>query len=341
MAGIDDYKQSLEGINSHFGQGNKRATGSLVDYQNQVNHYQDYLNQLDEYSNTHGKDEGFDYTKWKLYRDYASGQLKNAQDSYSSAIGSQNAAQAGKLEQANIKENSLKYAQAALKAQGIEGQGVGGSVMAGINNQYGSNVAAIENTKNEQQNAILNAYKDAANIARGNVENSVLEHEQNARNDSFALASELMNNGSSYDRVIELYGDKLSNEQKAVLQETYKNAGGIDNEWLTSHNVTSEGFTTYEDMVNSELRTENIDYTIKDVANEAKILIDQYTTGRQNGDCVRLEHEGGGSTNGLYMIYYNGKWYKTNKSQYDAATNKGWFKGGKLKDDKSTGTFKN
>ena len=345
----NDSSTSLEGINAKYGTAPK-VTGSTQDYLNQKNHYQEYLDELNKYQAEHSGDSGFDYTKFKLYSDYANNGLKKAQESYDAAVATDNNALNAKAEQANIKDQALKYAQTSLDAQGLGSQGVGASVQAGIGNQYGSNVASIDNEKGAEKNSIMTAYQQEANADRRAVESAAIEQEQNTKNDYYALASEMMNNGVDFDRVKELYGDKLNKEQLdslTALNDTARGYTDNDEEWLKSNATDSRGMTSYEDFVSSGMRTEDTGYKASDdVSNEIKLLFDNYTAGRENGDVVRLQHHGNGSTNGIYLIYYNGAWYKTDKAHWDSATNRGMLENSRFQtkwnnnpDFESRGTF--
>ncbi len=117
--------------------------------------------------------------------------------------------------------------------------------------------------------------------------------------------------------------DDFTDDQKKMFDYYYASysKGFEDPTWIEKNTTNSQGFTSYQAMLDAGIKTENIKYDISDVANEALLLFDRYTTGRQNGDAVRLQHHGGGSQNGIYLIYYNGKWYKTDKAHYDNATN--------------------
>lgn len=339
--GDEDKKEfaTLEEINAYYGGKNKpSADGSVAGYQSQQAHYQDYINALDNYGEAHGNDGDFNPTLFNLYRDYANKGYSNASSAYAQAKATEEGAINTKAQISNMREQSLKYAANAIAAQGFGSQGISESTITGISNNAQAQRIAAELARKDSQDSLFNTYMQTANDLESAKISDTAGSARNEQNDAFELASEMLNNGVSYDEVIKLYGDQMSTMQIATLDALTR-----DSRWLSGKTTDGQGYGTYEEMLANDVRTENTDYGISDVADEAKLLFNEYSDSekRENGDCVRLEHEGGGSTNGVYMIYYNGKWYKTTKAQYEKATNKGWFKGGKLKKEQSSGTFAN
>ena len=328
---------TLEEINAAYGGTNKPTPdGTFAGYKTAESHYQQYLNDLNDYGKEHGGDGDFNQTLFSLYQNYANQGLSNAKSAAAQAKASEEGAMNSKVQLGNMKEQALKYALNGVNASGLGGTGASESAMAGIGTNYMNQVNAVDIAKGQENATIFDSYVTMANELENKKATEHAESVRESQNQAFELASEMLNNGMSYDEVIELYGDQMSEMQLRTLDALTR-----DSSWLGAHTVDGAGYRSYEEMLANDVKTENLDYNVSDVSKEAKLLFDEYTDGRENGDCVRLEHKGGGSTNGMYLVFYNGRWYKTTKSEYNKATNKGWFKGGELEADKSSGTFTN
>lgn len=216
----EGWKDSLAGINSYYEAGKPANGGTAEDMKNGVNHWQAYLDELDKFQAANGSNEDFDQTQFKLYRDYASNSLKNAQDSYAATLAQENAAQNSKMEQANMKEQALKYAQMSMDAQGLGSQGVNGSLQAGIGNQFAENSANIDKEKAEAQQSNFAQYQQMANDNKGRLEEEVYEHEQSVKNDKFALASEMLNSAET-EEDIQKIKDAYYNQMTPEQQKTF------------------------------------------------------------------------------------------------------------------------
>lgn len=335
MAGIDDYKNSLEGIIGHYGGSNAiKSDGTVKGYQDEFSQYESYLKDLDDYNAAHSGDATFDATKFNLYRNHVNESMNNAKTAFNQAKASEVGAMSSKAQLDNMKEQAIKYAMNTVKAQGMGDTGASESAITGVANNYMNQVNAVDIAKGEEQASLFDSYRTSANAKEQALNDRQVEESNNA----FQLAAEMMNNGSSYDKVIELYGNSLDARQKATLKESYSTAGGFENDWLKANTTDGQGFTNYDEMKESGVRLANSEYTISDVSDEVKELTKYYTSDRAEGDCVKLEH-GSDSNKYIYMIYHNGKWYKTDASHYNSAANKGYFKKGSLVKGDSTGTF--
>lgn len=282
-----------------------------------------------------------DYSRYSILRDYVNGQRKSAEDYYRNLQLLEANAKDAKVTQGILRDQSMKRANVTLDAAGLGGSGVGQSYITGIGNSYASGIGAIDRSLAEGKQDAYSQYEQMAREASIANEDALNAQEREASDSNYSLASEMLNAGVDLETVLAHYGEGLSETQKMTLTDLWEanqgSAQTTDSDWIKSNAVNQQGFKSYDEMVAADVRTENVRYGIDDVADEARLLFSRYTTGRQDGDCVRLEHDGGGSTNGVYMIYYKGSWYVTDKSHYDSAANKAKFKGSEYRE--GTGTF--
>ncbi len=235
-----------------------------------------------------------------------------------------------KIQASVAKDQAQKYIGASLSNAGFAGQGIAESTRTGIMGSYGKAITAADET--HQANLL--------DISKQRAEETELAGEEKWQSAMTMLQQATSKEDLDYVKT-SFYND-MTDDQKKMFDyyyASYSNDLGTrdDPEWLKANTVNSQGYGSYDEMLKGGLRTDNIDYGVEDVEKEALLLFDRYNVGRQDGDVVRLEHQGGGSTNGVYLIYYNGKWYKTDKSHYDGAQNKAFFKGAKFQS--GTGTF--
>ena len=284
-----------------------------------------------------------DYSRYSILRDYVNGQRKSAEDYYRNLQLLEANAKDAKVTQGILRDQSMKRANVTLDAAGLGGSGVGQSYITGIGNSYASGVGAIDRTLAEGKQDAYSQYEQMAQEASIANEDAMHAQEREASESNYSLASEMLNAGVDLETVLSHYGEGLSDTQKQTLTDLWNASQGTavttDSEWIKSNTTNSQGFKSYDEMVAANLRTENVKYGIDDVGDEARLLFDRYTTGRQDGDCVRLQHHGGGSTNGIYLIYYKGSWYATDKAHYDAAANSAFIEGSTFHSDRSKGTF--
>ena len=329
---------SLDELSSFFNSTKPGNDGSAEGAKGTRDYWRDYDDALKQ---LHDEGNSGDYATYSILRDYVSGERKRSEDYFNNIQLLAANAKDAKVEQGILKDQSLKRAQVSIDAAGLGGSGVGQSVMTGIGNQYATNVGAIDRAAEEGRQGAYEAYQQLANDNRIANEDAMHAQEQESNNSAYSLASEMLNAGVDLETVLSHYGEGLSDTQKQTLTDLWNASQGTanttDSEWIKSNTTNSQGFKSYHEMVDADVRTENVRYGIDDVADEARLLFDRYTTGRKDGDCVRLEHYGGGSTNGVYMIYYKGSWYVTDKSHYDSAANKAFFKGGSF--NSGSGTF--
>lgn len=233
--------------------------------------------------------------------------------------------------QANVaQEQANKYVANSLASAGYGSQGMAESTRLGIANTYQKAIASADET--HQQNLI-------------DIENQRQTDAEATSNEDWQSAMTMLQQATSLqdlDYVKSNFYDSMTDKQKKMFDYYYASYSKslnneVDPDWLKSNTVNEVGYSSYADMVAGDLKTENIKYGIDDVKNEATLLFDSYTQGRENGDVVRLQHHGGGSTNGIYLIYYQGKWYKTDEAHYNSATNKAFFEDSQFKS--GTGTF--
>lgn len=317
MANIDDYKDqalggqggvvTIDSINAKYGKA-PAVDGTTEGYKKSVDNWQAYLDELD------GMTDKGDYTKWKLYRDYANSGLNKAKESYAAAVAKDTNALNSKMEQANIKEQSLKYAQASLDAQGLGSQGVGASVQAGIGNQYAGNNAAIDVQKSAEKNDILSSYQTYANDMRGQVKDQEFQQNQATKNDAFSLASELINSGVPMEKVKELYGDQLDAKQLGTLEALY--------------DTTVDKFEINKPMTNQSELNAMTYFTGSDgqgrvqafgdhFAYESNMLIHYATSGQVKENGVVMVQNGEGDT--VYLKWTNRGYVRSDVNEYNKA----------------------
>lgn len=334
---------SLDQLTEYYKTTKPTNDGSTAGARAENDYWKNYASDLEQ---IHAEGNSGDYSAYSILRDYVNGQSKSSEDYLNNLrLLEANAADA-KVQAGILRDQSMKRAHVAIDAAGIGNSGVGQSVQTGIGNQYSASLTDIERSAEEGRQGAYESYRQLASDAAIANEDAMHAQAQEQNNSSYTLASEMLNSGMDIDTVLEHYGEgltdfqkmslmDLANAQKAQTDGTSTNA--TDADWISKNATNSRGFKSYDEMVAADVRTENVRYGIDDVAYEARLLFDRYTSGRQDGDCVRLEHHGGGSTNGVYMIYYKGSWYVTDKSHYDSAANKAFFKGGAF--NSGSGTF--
>lgn len=137
--------------------------------------------------------------------------------------------------------------------------------------------------------------------------------------------------------------DKMTDAQKQQYDYYYnKVAENLQNEvsadLLKETTFNSKGYSSYEEALNSgEMMTgkewgassDGRSEDITAVKDELKVLYGTLTNNNtQNGTVAALAN--GNSGNIIYMIYYNGSWYKTNRTQFLSSNNKEMIVGGKI-----------
>jgi len=236
-----------------------------------------------------------------------------------------------KIQASVARDQAQKYVGNSLANAGFSGQGIAESTRAGIMGSYNKAIAGADET--HQANLL-------------DIERQRAEETEAAGEEKWQSAMTMLSQATSkedLDYVKNNFYADMTDEQKKMFDYYYASySSGLSNRddpaWLEANTVNSQGYASYSEMEKGDLRTENIKYGIDDVKNEALLLFDTYTTGRQNGDVVRLQHHGGGSKNGIYLIYYNGKWYKTDEAHYNNAANSAFLEDSKYQSGKGSFT---
>lgn len=333
----EGWKDSLAGINSYYEAGKPANGGTAEDMKNGVNHWQAYLDELDKFQAANGSNEDFDQTQFKLYRDYASNSLKNAQDSYAATLAQENAAQNSKMEQANMKEQALKYAQMSMDAQGLGSQGVNGSLQAGIGNQFAENSANIDKEKAEAQQSTFEQYQQMANDNKGRLEEELYNNEQNTKNDKFALANEMLQSAQTAEDIAKIksqYYNDFTPEQKRTF-DYYAEIAQRDidaQDPLKQLKDKYNGQTAYATKNDfAGIKTTNGTDVLADkggVKNELNYITTdkKFKESISNGMCVCLVN-GKNEGSRLYLQFFNGYWYVTDADTFYGSSNQQTIRG--------------
>lgn len=313
--------------------------GSSDDYQSESDYWKNYQNALDNFSANNDSDS-YDYTKYSLYRNYVNNQATASQ---SALRNYQLLAKQGlnsKTQQGILKDQSLKYANVALSSAGLEGSGVGGSIQAGIGNQYASNINTINSDTASQQSTAYENYKTQAASDQATLQDNVVSNDEANKNNSYDLATQMLNSGVDYDTVIKDYGSDLTDTQKNVLKDL---ANASANTALAAadkyigyvKDQPSGGYTTKAQLEAITLDNGKSAFSVLNnelnYINGSKQSIEEgFQDSLTNGfvACLASGTDNSGAAGSkLYLVYKNGAWYKTTKQAYNEATNKKTIRG--------------
>lgn len=258
--------------------------------------------------------------------------------------------------QQNYQEQNLQIDQQAHQAQ-----------VADANDKFNSLTTLMSNaTSNDDLNNIMKSYgymnpdgtwnqaalESLDQDSRLQLQSIYgLYNSQNTTN-TFNNAITGLSNGSftskeDLERYRDMSGyDKMTETQKQQFDYYYNKA--MDNlsteispELLKQTTYNSKGYSTYDDIVkSSETMLGNNNGSSTDgrndkiggnngVRDELEVLFNQFSPNSlQNGTVAQLVN--GTSGNTIYLIFYNGAWYKTSSDQYNSSSHQIDIQGGRV-----------
>lgn len=326
---------SLEELTRYYGSTKPKNDGSQTGAKAESDYWGNYGKDLASYYASASSNPDFDYSSYKIMRDYVSSQSKSAGDFYSNLqLLAKNAANS-KAQQAVIKDQSLKYAGNSLAAAGLDSQGIGQTVQAGIGNNYSQQLGAIDTAKQEESQSAYKTYQQAASDAASANQDSMELQQETANSSSYDLATQLLNSGVDLDTVLTKYGEGLTETQKSTLKDLSdaSNGNSAADKYI-SYSADKTSYKSYDDLKNITLdngkkASDFIDHEIKYLMGGYGSTGDGFQDKLVNGFVVRLGNGSGGNDYGshLYLVYKDGAWYKTTEKAFIQASNKQTIQG--------------
>lgn len=222
------------------------------------------------------------------------------------------------IQLANAKQNAMKATNNNMAALGMGGSGYGVVASSGIGNDYlnamrgvRSDYDASINNINQQQRTeqIAQENTDVNNISSA-FDNATSEADLNKVLSGYGI--ELDENGNFTGE----YWDSLSDNAKRVITTKYQSLLGQAqaSDWLANNTVDGQAYkdsgVAIQEITDSNGNKGNTSHELR------YIFSDEYMKNRNNGDVVKLVN-GGNKNSYVYMVYYNGAWYKTTGEVYE------------------------
>lgn len=222
------------------------------------------------------------------------------------------------IQLANAKQNAMKATNNNMAALGMGGSGYGVIASSGIGNDY---LNAMRGVRSDYDSSIsnINQQQRTEQIAQENTDvNNISSAFDNATSESdlnkvlSGYGIELDENGNFTGE----YWDSLSDNAKRVITTKYQSLLGQAqaSDWLANNTVDGQAYkdsgVAIQEITDSNGNKGNTSHELR------YIFSDEYMKNRNNGDVVKLVN-GGNKNSYVYMVYYNGAWYKTTGEVYE------------------------
>lgn len=222
------------------------------------------------------------------------------------------------IQLANAKQNAMKATNNNMAALGMGGSGYGVVASSGIGNDYLNAMRGVRsdydssiNKINQEQRTeqIAQENTDVKNISSA-FDNATSEADLNKVLSGYGI--EIDENGNFTGE----YWDSLSDNAKRVITTKYQSLLGQAqaSDWLANNTVDGQAYkdsgVAIQEITDSNGNKGNTSHELR------YIFSDEYMKNRNNGDVVKLVN-GGNKNSYVYMVYYNGAWYKTTGEVYE------------------------
>lgn len=219
----------------------------------------------------------------------------------------------------NYRNRARKYLNNQLASQGLNTQGYGSSVNAGVDNSVINAYTQVANQYNESQNQVAQDYLNAVN------ENAIERDNQLA---TFITNDINTTGGANIDQYLINYGYK---DENGNYTDLWNNLDSSRRSYLESLMVGASGNNAtqqYGSAVDTSNYENRVYYYSKDgstqsdtIQNKFRVEFDGLASRMArgeipNGSYVKLTN---GYGDKLYLIYQNGQYYYITENQYNEA----------------------
>ena len=219
----------------------------------------------------------------------------------------------------NYRNRARKYLNNQLASQGLNTQGYGSSVNAGVDNSVINAYSQLANEYNDKQNQVAQDYLNAVN------ENNIERDNQLA---TFITNDINTTGGANIDQYLINYGYK---DENGNYTDLWNNLDSSRRSYLESLMVGASGNNAtqqYGSVVDASNYENRVYYYSKDgstqsdtIQNKFRVEFDGLASRMArgeipNGSYIKLTN---GYGDNLYLVYNNGQYYYITENQYNEA----------------------
>ncbi len=205
--------------------------------------------------------------------------------------------------QAYLQQMGQKYMNNNMQAQGLNNSGASETANAQLRNAYANNVGTINSNYATNVNDLYKQYADTKAQSQSNLDNSLLEYKQQALTNRQNQAEQRISEATSLSDLESRYSP-YKDVENDYLRQTYQDK---------YNELASEELKTKFDISSDDEGIDSRNLVLKTNATSVQRKVaEKAAEDPHNGDLVQLNSGWGDK----YYVYFNGKWYKTNKEAY-------------------------